>query len=469
MYLTRFVAKNIKCFAQVELDFPKNEDGTYAGWHVLLGTNATGKTTLLQAIAVGLIGASAGMRLISPATWVRRNEKYGEIDLWFRQGEKDASVGQPRTKDYQARLAVTGETSIALDGQDYTFPQIVLRNSGSRGKKDAALSGLIKGPYASDKTGWLVSGFGSFRRFMGGSDHELTYDRSKVGRVASLFKESVALDRSIKFLPDLYARSQDKNLKEEDRQAAVEECKQVGDILNDLLPAAIRFARVDTQQVFFNALGIADVALLDLSDGYRSFLALVLELLRQISEVFGSVRLVSAQDGPHSQWCVNIESVVLIDEADLRLHPSWQREFGPKLRKVFPKVQFIVTSHSPFMAQEASPNGLFVLRPAVEGSGVSCHKPLPRVDGWNTDEILQSPLFGLTSTVSVETEVLLQEHASLRGLERFGTLNQEQKDRLKEIEGQLAEQMTSPFERDRRQLEEAIREAAARSRGVSNA
>lgn len=464
MYLTRFKAKNIKCFDEVELVFPKHQDDTYAGWHVLLGTNATGKTTLLQAMALGLIGASSGMRLINPAAWVRRHQQYGEIELSFTQGEKDSAIGQPRTKDYQARFLITGESSFNLDGQDYTSPQIVLRKSSSKGK-DTALSGLIKGPYASDKAGWLVSGFGSFRRFIGGSDHELAYDSSKVGRVASLFKESVALDRSIKFLPALYAKSQDKSLVEPDRLSASNEYELVRNILNDLLPAAIRIVKADTQQVFFQAPGISDVALLELSDGYRSFLALVLELLRQISDALGSVQSVSVKDTTDSRWRVNVEAVVLIDEADLRLHPSWQREFGPRLRTVFPKTQFIVTSHSPFIAQEASPNGLFVLQPSLDGSGVHCNQPLPRVDGWNVDEILKSPLFGLTSTVSEETERLLQEHADLRGVEKFSQLTGEQRVRLESIEAKLREQMTSPFEQLRHQLDANIREAAARSGG----
>jgi predicted ATP-binding protein involved in virulence len=39
--------------------------------------------------------------------------------------------------------------------------------------------------------------------------------------------------------------------------------------------------------------------------------------------------------------------IVLIDEVDLHLHPTWQQRILPQLRKVFPRLQFIVTSHSP--------------------------------------------------------------------------------------------------------------------------
>jgi hypothetical protein len=211
------------------------------------------------------------------------------------------------------------------------------------------------------------------------------------------------------------------------------------------------------------------VKLLDLSDGYRSFLSLVLELLRQVSEAFGGIGPLIFQYEENGQLCVQIESVVFIDEADLRLHPSWQREIGPRLRAVFPLTQFIVSSHSPFIAQEATPNGLFVLQTSNDDAGVRCVRPLPRVDGWTVDEILQSPLFGLTSTRSTATERLLKEHAELRGIEKSGKPSMTQRKRLAVIEELLAEQMTSPAERQRRALEAKIRDAAAKARGARNA
>jgi predicted ATP-binding protein involved in virulence len=57
------------------------------------------------------------------------------------------------------------------------------------------------------------------------------------------------------------------------------------------------------------------------------------------------------------------EAVVLIDEIDLHLHPRWQREIRQKLRETFPKVQFIATTHSPFVIQSLRPGELINLGP----------------------------------------------------------------------------------------------------------
>ena len=55
MYLKRFAVQDIKCFGEVALDFCR-ADGQVKRWNVILGQNGTGKSTLLQAIAMTLIG-----------------------------------------------------------------------------------------------------------------------------------------------------------------------------------------------------------------------------------------------------------------------------------------------------------------------------------------------------------------------------------------------------------------------------
>lgn len=53
--------------------------------------------------------------------------------------------------------------------------------------------------------------------------------------------------------------------------------------------------------------------------------------------------------------------VVLIDELDLHLHPKWQRQVVGDLKKIFPKVQFVATTHSPFIIQSLDEGELMTL------------------------------------------------------------------------------------------------------------
>ncbi len=138
--------------------------------------------------------------------------------------------------------------------------------------------------------------------------------------------------------------------------------------MDALLHWGSNWSRVTSEKVEFKTDRGVNLAAKELSDGYRSFLSLVLDLLRHFSAQFGPM-LAKMLRRVNGQITVNVEAVVLIDEADAHLHPSWQRELGERLRRVFPKIQFIVTTHSPFVAQEATDGGLFVLRAAEERYG----------------------------------------------------------------------------------------------------
>jgi predicted ATP-binding protein involved in virulence len=90
-----------------------------------------------------------------------------------------------------------------------------------------------------------------------------------------------------------------------------------------------------------------------LSDGTRNFFAIIADM------AFMCVTL-----NPHlkEKALEETEGVVLIDELDLHLHPEWQRKIIKALRDTFPKVQFIATTHSPFLIQETGKGQLIILK-----------------------------------------------------------------------------------------------------------
>ena len=82
----------------------------------------------------------------------------------------------------------------------------------------------------------------------------------------------------------------------------------------------------------------------ELSDGYHVYIALVADIARRavmLNEFDGA-------DAP-----ARVEGVVLIDELDLHLHPRWQRVALPRIREAFPRLQFILTTHSPQVLSSA--------------------------------------------------------------------------------------------------------------------
>ena len=88
-----------------------------------------------------------------------------------------------------------------------------------------------------------------------------------------------------------------------------------------------------------------------LSGGYRIMLALAADLARRM-----------AQGNPHLDDPLQSEAIVLIDEVELHLHPSWQQRILGDLARTFPNTQFIVSTHSPQVLTTVKPECIVELR-----------------------------------------------------------------------------------------------------------
>ena len=123
-----------------------------------------------------------------------------------------------------------------------------------------------------------------------------------------------------------------------EQSASKQHLKVLRSAVERFLPsyAGIRPADEKSSRLLINQDGTA-LEIGQLSDGERGVLALVLDLARRLSQANPSL------NDPLSEG----HAVVLIDEIDLHLHPTWQRQIVHKLKTTFPKCQFIATTHSP--------------------------------------------------------------------------------------------------------------------------
>ncbi len=87
-----------------------------------------------------------------------------------------------------------------------------------------------------------------------------------------------------------------------------------------------------------------------LSDGEKCVLALVGDMARRLA--IANPSLTNPLEGA---------GVILIDEIDLHLHPAWQRKIIPAMEKTFPNCQFVVTTHSPQIFSHVRPLNIFML------------------------------------------------------------------------------------------------------------
>ncbi|MEA5618017.1 AAA family ATPase [Cronbergia sp. UHCC 0137] len=93
-----------------------------------------------------------------------------------------------------------------------------------------------------------------------------------------------------------------------------------------------------------------ELLLSQLSAGYRNMLALVMDFARRL-----------AQANPQMENPLAAEAILMIDELDLHLHPTWQQKIIPDLKKVFPNTQIIATTHSPEVVTTVKQNQVKIL------------------------------------------------------------------------------------------------------------
>jgi energy-coupling factor transporter ATP-binding protein EcfA2 len=424
MHIRKIHIENVRGFRggnlAVDLDL-RRPDGSLAGWTVLAGRNGSGKTTLLQAIALALLGQSS---LIDD-----------DLAGWVHDGEEGAAV----TLAVEPGLHGEAQRGVLQDDPVvYSFGWEVDGNSAG-----VHLDDSNRGD--SDCRGSFFAGYGSFRRLSGHtSDAQRVMSTANgASRVVTLFREDASLAEGVQWLREINYRGLEK------RPGALALEETALRLLNDGLLPAVQVEKVDSDGLWVKRNGTS-LPLARLSDGYRGVTALLLDMLRHLQQAFGELRLVEAE----GRLTLPYEGVVLIDEADAHLHVSWQQRIGFWLKQHFPNIQFIVTTHSPFICQAADPKGLICLPEVGEDRRVEhvAESVYHTVVNGAIDDTVLSALFGLESPYSMEAERLRRRVARLEARLQSGSVSDVERTELAELRERLPQSMASDVEQALRRL-----------------
>ncbi|MDX4066803.1 AAA family ATPase [Aliarcobacter skirrowii] len=124
-----------------------------------------------------------------------------------------------------------------------------------------------------------------------------------------------------------------------------------------------------------------------LSAGYKGVITIIADLLVRLSE-----------NQPHVTNINEFKGIVLIDEVELHLHPKWKYNFVKRLRDIFPKIQFIMTTHSPTVLLGASKEAVFYKIYKEDGE-VKISNQMAN-EGYTNNSLISSPLFDLGTVTS---------------------------------------------------------------------
>ena len=130
--------------------------------------------------------------------------------------------------------------------------------------------------------------------------------------------------------------------------------------------------------------------------------------------------------------------ILIIDEIDAHLHPSWQRRIIPALTKHFPSLQIFCSTHSPLMLAGLKAGQVQLLQ-RDENNRVTVSRNEEDIVGWSADEILRGPM-GVRDPTDLRTVEKLEK---LRELRRKQDLSPEESEKLERLRGEVSEDLMS--------------------------
>jgi energy-coupling factor transporter ATP-binding protein EcfA2 len=411
MYLREVRIQNVRSIDDIDWECPKNRE---PGWHVIIGDNGSGKSTFLRSIALALVGPSEAIALRQDwDEWLTRGQDRGyvRLDLVYQgQFDKFSGSGASITRFLlPVKINFTRhENEVKVGTQNVSFNPNRYVWGG--------------------KPGWFSAAYGPFRRFAGGDkDYEkIFYSNPRLAAHLSVFGENVALSECIRWLQDL-------QFKKLENQADGNLLDHIRNFVNQegFLPHQARLSEVSSRGVDFIDGNGYTLPVEDLSDGYRSILSMTFELIRQMAKVYEPHQIFNPEFGGN----IGVPGVVLIDEVDAHLHPSWQRGIGVWFREHFPKMQFIVTTHSPLICQAAEVGTVWRLpRPGSEEKGGRVVGPeLDRLIYGNILDAYSTEMFGDGASRSAESIKLLERLAELNQKELTEALSEAEKSEQQQL------------------------------------
>jgi predicted ATP-dependent endonuclease of OLD family len=408
LYLKSLELENVRCFGKKQrIDFT-GADGKISQWTVILGDNGTGKTSILRSI-VSL--------LPSPQSFLeRRNHLETEYNLSINNGWRNAwdLKHTNGAEDSVLSLVVAECEKPFASKYEYEIPLTHTVNH----KK----SNLDNSYFSTTKFDTRI--LSPVYCFAYGANRKVGTKSLSGEKLLqaneTLFNEEALLQNSEEYFLqiDYETIKQKKGSQTRDK---------VKDLLLQILPTGVKDIRVGKAGRLQRTVQVETpfgwVSINELSLGYKTTIAWLIDFATKMMYY-----------NETSKKPFEEPAILIIDEIDLHMHPAWQKEIIENLTKLFPKTQFIVTAHSPLIAQAALDSNLALLKRVTDHVKIINEPAIIR--SWRVDQVLTSDLFGLKESRNPKVENFLRQR---RNLLFKDDLNVHEKKKLKQLESKMDE------------------------------
>lgn len=369
MKITKLTLKNYKCFNKIEVIF-------HDRLTVIVGGNGSGKTSILEGAAVSLGTIFTGLDGL-PGKRISKKDAHLKA---YRMGESE-DVQPQYPVEIQAEGVVAETTSEGTKENKIQWTRSLNGEGGSTTVKDAKQMLEIAKNYQERLRAGdpklvlpLIAYYGTGRLW--DYHREKKSDAFKQNTKTNGYIDSLDGTANIKLMMNWFRK---KTVQMAQKSAmGFNSFLELGAVYGAMANCFERITgykdvklcyNLDTNEIdcFYtdeNDLQM-NIPLSQMSDGYKNTISLIADIAYRMA-------ILNPQLG--TNVLNDTDGVVLIDEIDLHLHPEWQHRILSDLQDIFPKIQFIVTTHAPTVISSVKSENLVILKDyEILGAGVEIY------------------------------------------------------------------------------------------------
>lgn len=385
MYLKQLSLKNFKCFEQFSLEL-------HSRLTVLVGENGVGKTSVLEGAAIALSTLFVKMDGLSG-----RSIDKSQAHL------KAFSVGS--TKDIQPQYPVTVEALAETKSGEKHWERSLNTPTGnltvSKAKEIIELGLQFQEHLRSGDTRLILPIIAYY-----GTGRLWDYHREKQSDVFETnnrmngYVDCVDGTANLKLMVNWFSKMTVQ--KYQNQELGLGSLPELEAVYSAMEACYRKITGSNEVKIQYN-LGTRELevayretdgkwmrmSMSQLSDGYKSTISLVADI---------AYRMAVLNPQLLDRVCEETDGIVLIDEVDLHLHPTWQQRILGDLTDIFPKVQFVVSTHAPAVISTAKSENIVLL----DRGGA--HEPSGEVHGRDTNTIISSVMRSSERPVEIKRQ-----------------------------------------------------------------